>query len=58
MTDLEKSRLKMDILKSQAVIAELEFKICESQEQVMRLKDNIKMHEERLVDLNKQLEKQ
>lgn len=51
MENLELKRLKMELLKVQAAKAEMEFRIEERQEDIKRLQDNIKIQENKELEL-------
>lgn len=56
MDSLEKKRLKLELIRVSAARAELEFKIFEREEDIKRLKDNVKIQEEKELEINKKIE--
>lgn len=56
MESLEKKRLQLELIRVSATKAELEFKIFEREEDIKRLKDNVKIQEEKELELNKKIQ--
>jgi SMC interacting uncharacterized protein involved in chromosome segregation len=56
MSNLKKKKLELDLMKVAAAKAELEYKIEERLEDIQRMKDHIKLQEDREIELIKELE--
>jgi len=54
-TNLEKKKLKMELLKVAAAIGELEYKVEERQEDIIRMENHINLQKERQKELEQQL---
>ena len=57
MSELEIKRLRMQIKKADAAIAELELKIEERREDIQRMEDNIVLQKKVMIDSRDQLKK-
>lgn len=57
MSNLQKKKIEMDLLKIAASKAELEYKIEERLEDIKRMQDHIKLQEDRETELNEELKK-
>jgi chromosome segregation ATPase len=57
MTNMEIKRITMELLKVQAAKAELEYKIEERQQEILRIEDHIKVQAKREQELKEQLSK-
>lgn len=55
MTELDKKKKQVDLIKISAAIAELEMKIMERQEDIERMRDHIEKQKQRQVELEKEL---
>lgn len=53
--DLERERKKLEVSKMAMAVQELEFKILERQQDIARIKENIKKCEERAIELKGEL---
>ncbi len=57
MANMEIKRLTMELLKVQAAKAELEYKIEERQQEILRIEDHIQIQAKRELELKEQLSK-
>lgn len=57
MTELEMKRKELELIKVAAARAELEFKILEKQEEVLRIKEHIQVQLTRETQLKEELKK-
>lgn len=55
MTALEQKRKELDIIKVKAAKSEMEFRILEKEEEIERLKINIKLQDDGITKLEKEL---
>lgn len=55
---LEQKKKELSIIKAQAAIAELEYKILERHEDIKRMEDHIELQKKIIEDLKEDLEKQ
>lgn len=55
MSEIDLKKLKMQRLKAEAAIAELEFKIAERGEDIKRMKDHITIQQKRIGELDAEL---
>lgn len=55
MTELEKKRKTAELMRVQAAKAEMEFRICEMQDQIAKLHENISNQEKREHELKGEL---
>ena len=55
MTDMEKKKKRVALLKLDASIAELELKICEREEDIERIKQHIEQHKLNKQEIQKEL---
>lgn len=56
MTILDKKRKELELVKVNASRCELEFRILEKEDEIKRLKENIKLQDEYIIKINKELE--
>lgn len=57
MTELELKRKELELIKVAAARAELEFKILEKQDEIVRIKDNIQIQLKRETELTAEIKK-